>query len=138
MGEPEVSAKPFTSICVCTMVLALVAASMTTAFARADKFALPRSKKTMKAFGAGILSSFGELEYSVSGKPKYLPFDPYVAAVTPYPITTFQPTYFVANSFKEMKEEMQKYALTIDKPFTVKYNPHQKSIAQHSRNTDPR
>lgn len=58
-----------------------------------------------KAFGAGLLSSFGELEYSCSStRPaggsmeisKVLPWDPSVAANTKYPITCYQPTYFVA------------------------------------------
>eukprot|EP01035_Chromulina_nebulosa_P024216 gene24216-31481_t len=58
-----------------------------------------------------LLSSFGELEYACSGKdshdvgclsnrnkhqPDYLPWDPEVACTTSYPITTYQPNYFVA------------------------------------------
>lgn len=38
------------------------------------------SKGQKKAYGAGILSSFGELEYCVSNVPKYLPLDPYKIA----------------------------------------------------------
>ena len=34
----------------------------------------------LKAYGAGILSSVGELEYCVSEKPKYLPLDPFEIA----------------------------------------------------------
>lgn len=33
-----------------------------------------------KAYGAGIMSSFGELEYCMTDKPKFLPLDPYVIA----------------------------------------------------------
>jgi phenylalanine-4-hydroxylase len=36
--------------------------------------------KNLKAYGAGIMSSFGELEYCVTDKPKFLPFDPYKIA----------------------------------------------------------
>ena len=43
-----------------------------------------------KAYGAGILSSFGELEYCVSDKPKFLPLDPFEIAQNHlnYPIST--------------------------------------------------
>jgi phenylalanine-4-hydroxylase len=100
------------------------------------EFGMLKQGGALKAYGAGILSSFGELEYSVSGTAKELPYDPYVAAVTPYPITKFQPTYFITRNFKEMKEAMQEYASNIDRPFVVTYNPHQKSIMSSSRNTD--
>lgn len=33
-----------------------------------------------KAYGAGIMSSFGELEYCMTDKPKFLPLDPYKIA----------------------------------------------------------
>lgn len=70
-----------------------------------------------KAYGAGLLSSFGEIEwackdYSISveakgttadwdytgGKtqPLISPWDPRVASNTKYPITTYQPRYFLA------------------------------------------
>jgi len=33
-----------------------------------------------KAYGAGILSSVGELAYCVTDEPQFLPFDPYEIA----------------------------------------------------------
>jgi phenylalanine-4-hydroxylase len=49
------------------------------------EFGLTRQGSDIKAFGAGLLSSFGELEYSVSDKANRVPFDPEVASVQPYP-----------------------------------------------------
>jgi phenylalanine-4-hydroxylase len=52
----------------------------------------------VKAFGAGLLSSAGELERLSEGA-RLMPFDPGTAAATPYDPTSYQPGYFVAESF---------------------------------------
>ena len=45
------------------------------------EFGVLRDKNDkIKAYGAGLLSSFGELEYCVSDKPGLIPFDPYLIA----------------------------------------------------------
>jgi phenylalanine-4-hydroxylase len=91
----------------------------------------------VKAYGAGLLSSFGELEYSSSkvkffgqptpeGKvgeiPKLLPWDPKVAATTEYPICTYQPVYFVANSLADAKVKMRSFCESLPRPFYAKFN----------------
>ncbi|TPX58407.1 prephenate dehydratase [Spizellomyces sp. 'palustris'] len=87
------------------------------------EFGLCRQGKEIKAYGAGLLSSFGELEYALSSKPQKIPFDPHKAANTTYPITEYQPLYFVAESFKDMKEQVREYALKyMRRPFVVRYN----------------
>ena len=59
-----------------------------------------------KAYGAGIMSSFGELEYCMTDEPKFLPLDPYVIGQDHinFPISSMQPLYFVAESFERAKE----------------------------------
>ena len=37
-------------------------------------------KGNKKAYGAGIMSSFGELAYCVTDEPEFKPFDPYLIA----------------------------------------------------------
>ncbi|KAI8840547.1 aromatic amino acid hydroxylase [Chytridium lagenaria] len=81
-----------------------------------------------KAFGAGLLSSYGELEYCLSNKPQTLPFTPEVTAVTPYPICEYQPVYFVAESFADMKEKVKEFADNLDRPFAPRYNALTQSI----------
>jgi phenylalanine-4-hydroxylase len=70
------------------------------------------------------------LEYSVeSPKPKRITFDPDVAANQEYPITEYQPIYFVADSFKKMKEQVMRYAETsMKRPFIARYNALTQSI----------
>ncbi|XP_018325369.1 protein henna [Agrilus planipennis] len=92
------------------------------------EFGLCRENNKLKAFGAGLLSSYGELTYSIEGKAEVRPFDPQKTAIQKYPITEYQPVYFVAESFEDAKDKMIKYATTIPRPFGVRYNPYTQSI----------
>jgi phenylalanine-4-hydroxylase len=90
------------------------------------EFGICKESNQLRAYGAGLLSSFGELEYCLGGgkeKPEYIPFDPYVASETEYPITKYQPKYFVTESFETAKEQVRAFARSLDRPFTVRYNP---------------
>ena len=65
-----------------------------------------RQNGELKAYGAGLLSSFGELEYCLSGQPEMLPFEPAKTSEMTYPITEYQPRYYVAESFEDAKYKM--------------------------------
>lgn len=92
------------------------------------EFGLCREDGQLKAYGAGLLSSFGELEYAMSGKPQLLPFDPHVTGKTKYPITEYQPTYFVAESFADATRLVHEFADKSDRKFAVQYNAYTQSI----------
>ncbi|KAG4071537.1 hypothetical protein HA402_011691 [Bradysia odoriphaga] len=92
------------------------------------EFGLCRQEGDLKAFGAGLLSSFGELEYCLSEKPELREFEPAKTGLQEYPITEYQPIYYVASSFDEAKEKMKKYADLIPRPFGVRYNAYTQSI----------
>uniref|UniRef100_A0A8L0DNG6 Phenylalanine-4-hydroxylase n=1 Tax=Oncorhynchus mykiss TaxID=8022 RepID=A0A8L0DNG6_ONCMY len=92
------------------------------------EFGLCRQGSEIKAYGAGLLSSFGELQYCLTDKPKIQPFDPAKTSLQKYPITEFQPVYFVAESFDDAKERVRKFADTIPRPFSVRYNAYTQSI----------
>lgn len=47
------------------------------------------------------------LQYSLTGEPKLLPFDPDKTSLQKYPITEYQPIYFVAESFEDAKEKVR-------------------------------
>ena len=70
------------------------------------EYGLCRQGGELKAYGAGLLSSFGELKYCLSGEPEIRPFDPPQTALQKYPITQYQPVYFVSESFEDAKEKM--------------------------------
>ncbi len=67
------------------------------------EFGLCMQNGERKAYGAGLLSSFGELEYSMSDKPEIRDWDPFQAGEQEYPITTYQPIYYAAQSFEDAK-----------------------------------
>ncbi|XP_012281771.1 protein henna [Orussus abietinus] len=93
------------------------------------EFGLCRQNGELKAYGAGLLSSFGELEYSLSGEPELRPFEPTKTALQKYPITEYQPVYYVAEDFQDAKEKMTKFAQEIPRKFGVRYDPYTQSIS---------
>lgn len=105
------------------------------------EFGLVRERGALKAYGAGLLSSFGELAYACAqgrpeggraaqpgGPPELLPWDPQQAARRDFPITEYQSSYFVADSLQQAKARMQDYCRTLSRPFYARYNPTTESI----------
>jgi phenylalanine-4-hydroxylase len=67
------------------------------------EFGLINTPQGLRAYGAGILSSAGELRYSVtSGEPQRVGFDLERIMRTKYKIDTYQATYFVIDSFEQL------------------------------------
>ena len=67
------------------------------------EFGLIRTNKGLRTYGAGILSSGGELPYCIeSDKPHRIRFDLLRVMQSNYKIDTFQETYFVIDSFREL------------------------------------
>ena len=71
------------------------------------EFGICREGNELKAYGAGLLSSFGELQYCMSDKPTKLEFDPNVTAVTKYTDKGFQPIYFISESFEDAQKKLR-------------------------------
>ena len=70
------------------------------------EFGLCRQDGELKAYGAGLLSSYGELMHCFSDKTELRPFEPERTAEEKYPITEYQWFYFIAESFQDAKEKM--------------------------------
>ena len=67
------------------------------------EFGLIRQKDGLRAYGAGILSSPGELRYALeSPEPRRLPLAIERVMRTPYRIDSYQQAYFVIDSFREL------------------------------------
>jgi phenylalanine-4-hydroxylase len=69
------------------------------------EFGLIKNHNGLRAFGAGILSSFGETRYAVESQdPNRIRFDLKRVLRSEYRIDSFQSTYFVIEDFEELFE----------------------------------
>jgi phenylalanine-4-hydroxylase len=69
------------------------------------EFGLARERDEVKAYGAGLLSSYGELG-GFESRSKLEPFDLEKVSVTPYDPTDYQKVLFVVPSFRQMAREV--------------------------------
>ena len=69
------------------------------------EFGVVREGDALKAVGAGLLSSFGELG-NFEQRAELRPFDSAAIAETPYDPTDYQKVLFVAPSFAEATERV--------------------------------
>lgn len=80
-----------------------------------------------KAYGAGVLSSLGEMDNSQSSA-EFREWDPVDAAQLPFDDTTYQPIYYVANSFVDLRKKMYHFLESWDRPFSVRWDDDQMRI----------
>lgn len=67
------------------------------------EFGLIATKAGLRVYGAGILSSVGEMHYALtSPKPQRIAFDLKRVLRTPYKIDDYQANYFVVESFEQL------------------------------------
>lgn len=95
------------------------------------EFGMCYEKGVPKAYGAGILSSVGELAYCVTDTPELKPLDPHEIAQhhLTFPISSMQPIYFVADSFTKAKKQITEYCDDIPKPFQLTYDDVNHTVA---------
>lgn len=69
------------------------------------EFGLIKTEQGPRAYGGGILSSIGEIKYSIeSDIPQRQLFNPVVVFRTPYRIDMMQPVYFMIDSYHALYE----------------------------------
>ena len=94
------------------------------------EFGLCREPRTgeVRAYGAGLLSSYGELQHCLSDAPEKRTWDPFDAAKQAYPITEYQPLYYVADSLDSATEKLRIFSETLERPFSVHYNAYSQTV----------
>lgn len=79
------------------------------------EFGLIQEEEGLRIYGAGILSSSGETEYSLfSDAPKRVPYNVQEIIDTPYIKDRYQEKYFVINSFEQLYNSMDEIEKCID------------------------
>jgi len=105
------------------------------------EFGLLLESGVRKAYGAGLLSSYGELDHACAetSSAEFVDWNPAVAAKQRYPVTEYQPVYFVAESLPDAKARMRAFCEALPRQFYARYNPATDSIwvdRAVRRNTD--
>jgi len=86
------------------------------------EFGMIHQNGNLKAYGASLLASFGELQHCISDKPIHHSFEPEKTSQTSYPIEEYQPQYFVFESFAKATKKVKQWATAIPKPQSIRYN----------------
>lgn len=82
------------------------------------EFGLTKEDNKLKAYGAGLLSSFGELEYACApyrpageenNFPKYEEWNINSVCDNEFPITKYQPKYFIIDNFKDLQYNIKNF-----------------------------
>ncbi|MBK9436809.1 MAG: phenylalanine 4-monooxygenase [Chloracidobacterium sp.] len=73
------------------------------------EFGLVEHEGDIKAYGAGLLSSFGELEHAFSDRVERRPFDLVQVINHEYNYSDMQPVLYVVPSYAELKDVTRKY-----------------------------
>ncbi len=72
------------------------------------EFGLIRGADGLKAYGAGLLSSPGEIAYALEDpRPRRIPFDPPRCLRTGFKIDEYQKTYFVIDNYEQLFDSFE-------------------------------
>ncbi|EFP07801.1 CRE-TPH-1 protein [Caenorhabditis remanei] len=86
------------------------------------------NNERFKVYGAGLLSSAGELQHAVEGSATIIRFDPDRVVEQECLITTFQSAYFYTRNFEEAQQKLRMFTNNMKRPFIVRYNPYTESV----------
>ena len=96
------------------------------------EFGIISTKDGYKAYGAGLLSSSGEIEHACNpeseSNAEIRPGDPEAAADQTYPITDYQPIYFAAESLPAARRSMREHCRKLPRSFYARYVEASESI----------
>lgn len=74
------------------------------------EFGLIRTRGGLRIYGNGILSSYREVQYSLTDQVEKRPFDPGVMIETDYDVWHMQPLLFVIDSFEQLADGFDRWA----------------------------
>ena len=71
------------------------------------EFGLCRESDEVRVYGAGLISSYGEMQHSLSTQCEQRPFHAQTTANTEYDDSDYQPFYYVTESFDDVKRKLR-------------------------------
>lgn len=71
------------------------------------EFGLVKEDGKVKLYGSGLMSSFGEADNVFNGGPEIRPFDLDEVISTPFRIDIYQPIFWVAEGFDQLRDSVQ-------------------------------
>lgn len=92
------------------------------------EFGLCLENSEHKAYGAGVLSSYGELENAFSDTSEKRPFDPNHAAIEPYSEVKYQAVYFVCDSLERPRKQFFEYLKSVGSNRWPHYDPYTQTV----------
>jgi len=96
------------------------------------EFGLCREGSDMKVYGAGLLSSAAELQYVMdgvqSGDLPLLELESVPVFSAEIMVTSYQKQYFYTDTMDQAKDFVRDIADTVDRPFTVRFNPYTQTV----------
>ncbi|KAK6170757.1 hypothetical protein SNE40_019070 [Patella caerulea] len=92
------------------------------------EFGLCKQGGQIRAYGAAVLSSYGELLHALGDTPERRAFDPVKTSLQEYTDQDLQPIFYVVESFEDMMDKMRNYAANIRRPYEVRYDPYTQTV----------
>ncbi|CAG0892729.1 unnamed protein product [Darwinula stevensoni] len=93
------------------------------------EFGLCKENGQLRAYGAGLLSSYGELQHALSGRPQINDFEPGSTAVQEYQDQDFQDVYFVADTVRDALEKFRRWVSAgLSRRYEIAYDPYTSSV----------
>lgn len=92
------------------------------------EFGVCKEGNEVKGYGAGVASSIGEILNFGEKKAQFKPLNPFKELNLNFPIQTFQPVYYVAESFKDAGDILIRYGEYLPKPFKAYFNYNTNSV----------
>ena len=79
------------------------------------EFGLINNNQSTQIYGAGIISSSSETKFSLSEKPKHIPYNASLIMHTPYENDHIQDTYYVVDSFEQLYHSINEIKFEVEK-----------------------
>uniref|UniRef100_H2YFN1 Biopterin-dependent aromatic amino acid hydroxylase family profile domain-containing protein n=1 Tax=Ciona savignyi TaxID=51511 RepID=H2YFN1_CIOSA len=117
------------AVCIWCRVQLVPCATGATLYWFTVEFGLCKEGNHLKAYGAGLMSSYGELKHALSNIPRHLPLQADTTCFQTYDDADYQPVYFVSDDFDDALVQIKNFSQrNIHRNFKLEYDHTSASI----------